>query len=133
MGQLVRKQLDAVFGQQDELHGLELLQTQSVKLLNQGASGEHLLRLGMILYHGLDYPQHQCILVDIFWVVDLRLSELRGLSYHKLEQVIELGHIISDRVLDKVLVDRDALDYVNDSLDVELASEGLCRDGGILA
>ena len=80
----------------------------------------------MILDHGLDDPQHQCVLIYVLRVVHLGLFELCRLCYHELEQVIELGHVISDRILNKVLVDWDALNYIDDSLDIELACECFC-------
>ena len=86
----------------------------------------------MILDHGLDNSKHKCVLINVFRAVDLRLFELSCIRYHELEKVIELRNIIRDRVFDKVLVNWDALDDVNDSLDVEFARERIGRDRRVL-
>ena len=86
----------------------------------------------MILDHCLDNSKHKCVLIYVFRAIDLRLSELSCIRNHELEKVIELWDIIRDRVFDKVLVDWDALDDVNDSLDVEFARERVGRDRRVL-
>ena len=74
----------------------------------------------MVLDHGLDDSKHEHILGQVLSSVNCGLLELGALSHHEFEQVIELGRA-AQAVLDKVFVHGDRLNYVDDSLDVELA------------
>ena len=86
----------------------------------------------MILYHCFDDTEHQCILVLVLRVVNIWLFKLGAIIDHELKHVSELL-CFSDRVLDEVFVDWDALDNVNDTFNVELACKDIGGDGCILA
>ena len=118
ISQLVGQQLDAVLGQEDELHWLELLLAQSVELLNKGTASEHLLRLCVVCDHRLSDAEHKRILIDILGSINFGLPELGALAHHELEHIIELRDLC-DRILDEVLVDGDALNDINNTLNIE--------------
>lgn len=94
------------------------MQAQSVEFLDKGTASEHLLRLRVVCDHRLSDVKHKSILVDIFRPINFGLSELGTLVHHELKHIIELRDL-RDRIFDEVLVDWDALNDINNTLDIE--------------
>ena len=132
VSQLIGEEFDTVLSEENQCHWLKLLEAECVELLNQAMLSQYLLRAGMVLDHSFDDSQHQDVLRNVFWSISLRFFELKTFIDHELEKTVELGDI-GDRVFDEVLVDGDAFNNVDNPFYVELAREGLGRDGSILA
>ena len=62
--------------------------------------------------------KHKSILVDILRPIYFGLPELGALVHHELEHIIELRDL-RNRIFDEVLVDWDALNDINNTLDIE--------------